>query len=216
MVINWGATKFPERVRNSQGTVLNSFERVNRAGNKLLAFRDMENNPNVRIPDFTTDRSVAEAWINDGLLVVCRTSLRGHSGHGIVLSQTIDELVDAPLYVKYVKKLKEFRVHIGGDTIIDVQEKRRRNDYEGETNNQVRNHHTGWVYCRENIVEPTELRDMARSALLALGLDFGAVDIIYNQHRDECTVLEVNTAPGLEGTTLTSYTNYFTELLNGR
>jgi D-alanine-D-alanine ligase-like ATP-grasp enzyme len=40
-------------------------------------------------------------------------------------------------------------------------------------------------------------------------LDFGAVDIIYNAKRNECYVLEVNTAPGLEGTTVEKYATKF-------
>ena len=38
-----------------------------------------------------------------------------------------------------------------------------------------------------------------------IGLDFGAVDIIYNNRDDVCYLLEVNTAPGLQGTTLEKY-----------
>ena len=42
-------------------------------------------------------------------------------------------------------------------------------------------------------------------AVGCLGLDFGAADIGWNSHDGEPSVYEVNTAPGLEGTTLDKY-----------
>ena len=40
-------------------------------------------------------------------------------------------------------------------------------------------------------------------------LDFGAVDLIWNEHENKCYVLEVNSAPGIEGTTLQQYVTAF-------
>lgn len=188
---------------------INNYERVAVASNKLSTFEVLKDKDGVRIPAFTTDRGVASGWLSNGVNVVCRTRLNGHSGDGIVLATKADELVDAPLYVQYVKKQKEFRVHVAFGEVIDVQEKRQRKDYDGEVNHQVRNHHTGWVYCREEVQEPDGLRQMAIATTVALGLDFGAVDIIWNQKRNECYVLEVNTAPGLEGTTVEKYAKVF-------
>jgi glutathione synthase/RimK-type ligase-like ATP-grasp enzyme len=119
------------------------------------------------------------------------------------------------LYVQYVKKQQEFRVHVAFGEVIDVQEKRKRKDLPEDfsTNFQVRNHQTGWVYCREDITEPNELRPMAVAATAALGLDFGAVDLIYNAKRNECFCLEINTAPGLEGQTVKKYADAFVRAL---
>jgi D-alanine-D-alanine ligase-like ATP-grasp enzyme len=36
-------------------------------------------------------------------------------------------------------------------------------------------------------------------------LDFGAVDVIWNEKQQRAYVLEVNTAPGLEGQTVDDY-----------
>lgn len=79
----------------------------------------------------------------------------------------------------------------------------------------IRNHANGFVFCRDNIIEPSDLRDVAIQAVTALGLDFGAVDVIWNEHYNKCYALEVNTAPGLEGTTLERYTNKIKELAYG-
>jgi glutathione synthase/RimK-type ligase-like ATP-grasp enzyme len=137
--------------------------------------------------------------------------LNGHSGRGIVLSTSDNghPLVNAPLYVKYKKKRKEFRVHVFQGAIIDVAEKRRmraerRPDiFDG----YIRNHANGWVFCRNSVVRPADLEGSALAACAALGLDFGAVDIIWNERENKSYVLEVNTAPGLMGTTLTNYAN---------
>ena len=78
----------------------------------------------------------------------------------------------------------------------------------------IRNIHTGWVYCRDNYIpDPTSIQ-LAIDAVQAVGLDFGAVDLIYNQHYNQFYILEVNTAPGLEGTTLINYVNAFIGDLN--
>jgi len=44
-------------------------------------------------------------------------------------------------------------------------------------------------------------------------LNFGAVDAIYNRKRDASFILEVNSAPGLENTTLQIYTNALRQLV---
>jgi D-alanine-D-alanine ligase-like ATP-grasp enzyme len=120
-----------------------------------------------------------------------------------------EDLVDAPLYVMYRKKKREYRVHVAFGRVIDVQQKRKRTNYDGTVDYAVRNHHTGWVYCREDVVDSTPRDNLAIRAVDALGLDFGAVDIIYNEHLDAFYLLEVNTAPGLEGTTVEKYNAAF-------
>lgn len=217
-LINWGNGRAPVGT-GPFSSISNSFAAVATASNKLSTFRALEGKDGIRIPVFTTDRSVAAGWIRDGVVVVCRTQLSGHSGAGIVLASSEAELVQAPLYVQYVKKQQEFRVHVAFGEVIDVQEKRRAkrdSDGDGEgvpANYQIRNHHTGWVYCRENITEPVGLREMAIRTVPELGLDFGAVDLIYNAKRNEVYVLEVNTAPGLEGSTVDKYAEAFVKEL---
>ena len=52
---------------------------------------------------------------------------------------------------------------------------------------------------------PEGIVEQAKRSVIEAGLDFGAVDVIYNVHHKKAYVLEVNTAPGLEGTTLEVY-----------
>lgn len=212
LVINWGTSKRPSWANSPvQPIIWNKTPNIGIASNKLTAFQAFQTAGITSIPDFCTDRATAAAWVGEGKVVVCRTSLNGHSGAGIVVAAREEDLVDAPLYVVYRKKKSEFRVHVAFGRVIDVQQKKKRSDYAGDVDYAVRNHHTGWVYCREGVVDSPRRDELATLAVAALGLDFGAVDIIYNEHLDSYFLLEVNTAPGLEGTTVEKYANAFTE-----
>lgn len=215
VVINWGLSAPPSwHTDGCPARIVNPFEKVAVAANKLSTFNALKAAGDVPIPDFTTDRAVALEWVRSGVLVVGRTKLNGHSGAGIILAAREEDVPEAcPLYVKYLKKKQEYRVHVAFGKVIDVQAKRKRTDYDGDVDYAVRNHHTGWVYCRENVEVSEPLTAAAVHAVAALGLDFGAVDIIYNQHHNTFTVLEVNTAPGLEGTSVENYAQTFYEAL---
>lgn len=205
VLINWGSSGVPVQRQVTADRVLNPFNNVKTASDKLLSFTKFAENAQLSIPQWTTDPEVARTFGT----VVCRTVLRGHSGNGIVLWEGQGDLPRAPLYTQYVKKKHEFRVHVMNGEVIDVQQKRKRRDFDGEPDTKVRNHQNGWVYCRENLDIPNDLKDQALLAISTLDLDFGAVDLIYNERQNRSYVLEVNTAPGLEGTTLENYVNGF-------
>ncbi len=206
-VINWGATAidlpWKERVR-----FLNAPEAVQRVSNKAAFFVDMQDED--WIPPFTGSMNEASDWIREGKKVVCRTILNGHGGIGIVIASTVDELVDAPLYVQYIPKKYEYRVHILDGEMIDVQKKVRRQGVE-PVDWKIRSHANGFIYQRHDINPPADVFSSARLAMGATDLHFGAVDVIYNSRQDRAYVLEINTAPGLEGQTVSSYADAFKE-----
>lgn len=213
IVINWGNSGNSRWLQRA-ARILNHPTRVQQAADKVYTFVRLAQNQ-VAIPDMTTSRDVARQWLQEpakfaGKLhaVVCRTLTRASQGRGIVLARTPLELVPAPLYTRYTPKEAEFRVHVMRGTIIDVQMKRRRNGF-NENNplsRYIRNHQFGWVFCRNDVAVPEVVKDLARRAVSALQLDFGAVDIGYHATYGS-VVYEVNTAPGLEGQTLESYKN---------
>jgi glutathione synthase/RimK-type ligase-like ATP-grasp enzyme len=228
LIVNWGSGRTPGWLTNPYlRHVLNLPHHVEVAGNKLLAFRKMQE-AGVSIPEFTTDHNVANDW---GCTFFGRKKLRGHSGVGIIVfdpeyphgeggmypapandnPHTND---NCPLYVKYIKKAAEYRVHVFNGEVIDIQQKRKRRDLDNEhVNYQVRSHSNGWVFCRDNIDIPNPaVGRESIAAMAALGLDFGAVDVIWNSHYKAAYVLEVNTAPGLEGETINKYANKIREL----
>jgi predicted ATP-grasp superfamily ATP-dependent carboligase len=75
----------------------------------------------------------------------------------------------------------------------------------------VQSHDNGWVFCQAGEVD-FAVQDLAMNAIKALGLDFGAVDVIIR--RGKAYILEVNSAPGLEGRTLQAYVEAIKEYLN--
>lgn len=108
----------------------------------------------------------------------------------------------------------EWRVHVFNGQAILSQLKMRRSGFQeiGGYTSLVRNHGAGYVYGvnypREDHPELAQVEQVAVDAVTALGLDFGAVDLIQKkQHGREIYVLEVNTAPGLEegGSSLQAY-----------
>jgi glutathione synthase/RimK-type ligase-like ATP-grasp enzyme len=212
IVLNWGNSN--PMFSLDRVTILNKPDAVKVASNKLTAFIKMKEG-GIKIPEFTTDIEQAKEWINNNRIVLCRKLLRSNSGKGIVIAKTVDDLVAAPLYVKYIRKEKEYRVHVFNGTVIDVVEKRRRRGYQESSvyNKYIRSYEQGWVFVREGITVTEDLNLAAINAVQTLGLDFGAVDIVIDKDNNP-VVLEVNTAPGLQGTTLQSYKNAVKEWFN--
>jgi len=208
LIINWGST---ERISN--GTYINQPEAVARACNKKASLESFKE-AGVPCPVFTYNRRTAEAWLQGDHTVVARTLLRAHSGRGIRIIDPAnrEKLPAAPLYTQYVKKADEYRVHVFGGQVLDMAQKKKRRAVNNEdVNYQIRSWRNGWVFCREGIEVPQEVLDASVRAVDCLGLDFGAVDVGYNAKRKECCVYEVNTAPGVEGTTIESYTRALLE-----
>lgn len=213
-IINWGSSSCPYRCLNNIGSVRN-------AANKLATFTALRDH--CVLPRYWVRR---EEIPDDAFPIVCRTILSGHSGAGIVIADTRGQLVDAPLYVEYVKKTEEYRVHVGhvpdehrgGPAfqencyeVIALQRKARNRDVENP-NWQVRNHANGFVFVRNDVNPDVEVINQAKLAIYHLGLDFGAVDIIWNRSQNRAYVLEVNTACGLEGQTIEDYARFFRSL----
>lgn len=170
------------------------------SSNKLVNFRALAAS-NVICPDWWTDMAAAP---ENPYPVVCRTILNGSCGKGIVIAKTAEELVDAPLYVKYVPKKEEYRVHVAFGKVIAVQRKARRLECENP-NWQIRNHENGFVFVHTGFQKNSDLCLLAHDAVEALKLPIGAVDIIWNEKNNQYYVLEVNTSPGLEGKTIDAY-----------
>lgn len=212
-VINWGCGS-TDLFQILGDNIINIPQSVRNCGNKLKFFQimshemlDEEDKP--RLPEWTTDAAVAQSWSAAGSLVVARTILNGHSAAGLVIINPGDPWTEAPLYTKYVKKQDEYRVHIVNGRVIDVQKKAKRRDFEGEHNHQVRNLANGYIYMREGVVAPDDVLEQAKRGMACSGLDFGACDVLWNNHFQQAYLLEINTAPGLTGSTLTAYAEAF-------
>lgn len=207
-VINWGSSRLPDHVVGSR--IINRPEAVANVTDKLRFFNLVRDNKRPRVPEFTTDRNLVRAWLQDGHKVVVRHTLQGHSGAGIeVLEGAGVDIPTAPLYTKYVPKKEEWRIHVmrldGELTIIDQQRKIRDPDFDGVPDWNVRSHANGFIFARNVDPAHPDVMTQALAALDVSGLDFGAVDVIYNHQQGQAYVLEINSAPGLVGTTIQSY-----------
>lgn len=216
VIINWGNsdTGMCGAQFQNASEVWNHPSYVKVAANKLLAF-DQMNSFGVPVVPFTTDHSAAVAWLQSGNDVVVRHKLRGHSGDGIeiIKSDAVHIIPTAPLYTKYCPKKYEYRVHVMFGVVVDVTRKIR--DPEREPLNwQIRSHQNGFIFARANLKHREQIEPVAIEAIQALGLHFGAVDIIIDENTHQPFVLEVNTAPGLEGQTLETYVNAFRNKLS--
>ena len=160
---------------------------------------------NIPALSFTTSQTEARQWASDGKVVVCRTLTHASEGKGIVISETPQDVVVAPVYTEYKKKKKEFRVHVFKDKVVHVLEKRRKSGYEGDADTKVRNTANGYVFCSENVVEPEGIRELALKASKVTQSDFKGVDIGWNEKKQELFVIEVNSAPGIEGSNVNRY-----------
>lgn len=216
LVINWGSSKIPDEVRKSR--IINPPEAVAICSNKLSFFEALSGK-GVSIPDWTNSFEQAVKWVTDGVVVCARTILNGHSANGLVLMHKDDpkSLVKAPLYTKYVPKKDEYRIHVINDKVVDVQRKALRNGYIEEhgadnVNYKIRNLANGFVYVRQGVDAPKQVIDEAIKAVRIVGLDFGAVDVVFNNKQDKAYVLEINSAPGLEGTSVENYAKALSEL----
>lgn len=201
LIINWGNSSYNGFDFGGTNHVVNDPYKVNNAINKRTTFSLLNNLEGVTVPRFSEAPVEAEGWGTD---VVVRHLLTASGGRGIELVPKGRPVPAAPLYVEYIKKKTEYRIHVFDGRIIDIAEKRKvagRND----VNSKIRNHANGWVFCRGNINPPQEVKDSAILAVLGIGLTFGAVDIIWNEYYKKAYVLEVNTAPGIIGSTIGAY-----------
>lgn len=209
LVVNWGNSTNTKELEKC--VMLNHPDKVVSVSNKKLFFEKVQGK--VRIPDFTTDYEEAAFWSKGGEQVIGRKILQGSGGVGIKLFKDyqffskFSQHNNIKLYTKYCLKKEEYRVHIFCGEVVLVQRKAKKSNLDsGVVNWQIRNHKNGFVFVKNEDREiPGDVINQALLAMEATELDFGAVDVIYNAFRDEATVLEINTAPGLEGSTVDTY-----------
>lgn len=208
LVINWGASDCP------YATTINNRGSIRHASCKLLTLQSLTTD-SVRVPQFTTSKDQVNDWLSNRELVLSRHVLNGSGGRGITVLDRADigSIPDAPLYTIYIPKLEEYRAHIAGGIPIHIQKKLRNRDVPDESVNwRIRNSSNGFVFS-SNLDTIGEVNPdvvvQAQNAVASLELDFGAVDVIVGKRDGLAYVLEVNTAPGIEGPTLDKYVEYF-------
>lgn len=201
-VINWGCTQCPPVLRGVP--VLNRWDAVRIATSKLATFKALAE-AGVPHVDFTTSKTEATKW-NVRNKVLGRDLDHGSQGRGITVYQPGELTNNHKFYTKYYKKERELRIHVFQGRVIFEQEKLKKNGAEN-ADKYVRSHDRGWCFAFHHLNDrpvPAAVKDIAIQAVHALGLDFGAVDVGWNG-KSGARVFEVNTAPGIEETSLKAY-----------
>jgi len=201
----------------------NKLEGIRNASNKLKA-RKVFMEESVSTPYTWSREEMMRADIEEIDLPIIGRPKSHYGGKGFYVYDSLMKLRDELRYNRhdihyfqsYIKKDREFRVHVASGKAIIVAEKivpeENKDGYVWnlgsrgacEEFNTLR-----WGEYREFIVESC-IREAAK-AVNALGLDYGAVDVIVKG--DSVFVLEVNTAPRLEEYGISRYAEYFKWLL---
>lgn len=221
LIINWGNTNNPSWLGGSNSVLLNPPDSVANAISKVTTYAKLRE---ASVPTLTTtdDAEVARSWVGEGCTVLARRDgLSSGAGITIIEKGSVWPSTNADFFAKYFPKTHEYRAHVFKGRVIDITQKKRTQDVEsGRTVYQrvVRSLDNGWIHAHDGIHLPSDARDRiynaAVAAVAALGLDFGAVDILakystkHPETLKEFAVCEVNTAPGLTNqSTLDAYKN---------
>ena len=187
-LINWGRGDLSE-LHTRPESVLNRPEAVKLASNKKKALKALKM---AGIPVLLTE--FATVYPRD-LPVVGRKNYHTQ-GAGFYICRTMPEVKAAreagcTHFQHYLEDCREFRVHVINNKVFRISERYGHKYVEDHT-------HSGgkFRYPKEFDLLP-EVRRYAKESVQAMGLDFGAVDMLYDNNNGQLYVLEVNSAPSL-------------------
>jgi glutathione synthase/RimK-type ligase-like ATP-grasp enzyme len=205
IVLRWGGV---EGDRYEDRRTLNKSAAIRTASSKVHSLRRFRE-AGVPVPRFTTDPNEARQW---GTVVFGRTS-QGFGGRGITVYQPGTNPGHHELFTEFIPNEREYRLHVCGGLVISIQRKyleRPNLDDHG----YIKNHQHGYVFQTPQKELNKSRQEAAIAAVEALGLDFGAVDLVVDRDNKEY-VLEVNTAPALSPLRLQHYAEALRKVLRG-
>jgi hypothetical protein len=193
LVVNWGSSNCP-----LYAGLLNHPNAVAVATSKTSTYRVLDDR-NVPTLQWTCEPHEAAGWFGLGDTVYARRVDRGRSGVGIEVCTEPAQIPWSGCFYTRGVVGREYRVHVIKGRVVRVQKR-----YKDDDGVAVRSHSNGYAFISSGFKTPAYLREVAMDAVRALGLDFGAVDLINCRERGPL-VLEVNTACGMEGSTSQVY-----------
>lgn len=205
-ILRWGNSE--QSQRDAYTPVINTGAAIRVAADKLAAFQRMAGS-GVRVPRYTSSAAEAEAW---GTVVFGRTR-HGSKGAGINVYNPANgaPLRGHALYTEFIPNSREYRIHVVGGVVVRVQRKYlEREELVGD--GYIKNHQHGYVFKQPRQELRESRHSQAVAAVEALGLDFGAVDLVVDDQGVEY-VLEVNTAPACSPLTATQYVKALAPLI---
>jgi len=160
-------------------------------------------------PEWTEDNEVANTWLAEGHTVIARKRIKGQTGAGIMVLKPGSTALDSEefkVFTKYIKKKREFRVNLFKHKVVNIREKVKVGP--SGMDSHVRSSSNGYTttHCRP-MSEP--LRDrliaLAEAASPVSESDFIGVDVCYNEYKDLLFLLEVNSGPSIEGSSVKDF-----------
>lgn len=192
MLLRWGNASLTEK-----HSIIQPAEGIARAGNKLVTLTLLKN-ADVLVPEFaTTCQNDGATWLGRSThgaggvdIAVYNTALGRPTGHH-------------DFYTKFVPNTREYRIHVFAGEILGVMGKYL--DFpEQAGEGYVKNYAHGYRFRTPNKELKPDRLEAAKKAVAAVGLDFGAVDLLIGED-GRAYVLEINSAPGLAPLTFSKY-----------
>lgn len=186
VLIRWGTAR---AVQYRAAKVLNKRASIETCVDKLKTLQVLKE-ANVSVPLFWESYTAAtypcifrirEHTQGNGFYVAC------YQEEGRVLQQNC-----SGYFLKMLSKQEEYRIFVVKDEIVLRYIKEREKP---DADPLIRNEYHGWRMRRVDSL-PEQLEELAKRAVSALNLDFGAVDLVKDPENNYY-VLEVNSAPEL-------------------
>lgn len=211
-IIRWGSQQDLPSGSPCERT-LNGVGALSIASSKLRALEKMEAAGISACPWFSPRRKTSSVSSLPELRelspegVVLGRSCHGSKGRDIRVFQPGEEPCGCELYTAYIPNTREYRIHVFQGEVIRVQGKYL--DFpEQHTNPYIKNYGQGFRFRAPDRELHKDRLETACAAVDALGLDFGAVDLLIGTDK-KCYVLEINTAPACSPLTARAYIERF-------
>lgn len=206
LIVNYGFGYWPDWLpKNAKVRWLNHPTAVYQKISKVWQL-DQFSDAGVPTLELTKERRTANRWLKAGHRVMARSDA-GMDGDGIQVVEPGQELPNSEFYTQYFDKTHEYRYHVFQGAVIDRVQKKRDTEhkmFEKPGQGDVRTWSNGWIFAHRSLHLPKAADEIMEraciNAVAAVGLDFGAVDILAKFDGDRleaCAVCEVNSAPGL-------------------
>lgn len=210
LILNWGVSTSPPW-SDPYYIWLNCPWNIGISANKT---RMMDAFLSAGIPSLTV---VKKEEVYPDTILVARHLLSSHSGLGIEIAKA-SEIGNAPLYTILEDFKVEQRIFIVNNRIVDIVQKKKMGKAKltamglEKADPYVKSHRKGWVFARNDIEEtPAMAKEIAIEAMIAVGLEFGCVDVAWS-NPNKCRVIETNSTPGFKNTiTLEKFANAIRE-----
>lgn len=173
---------------------------------KLTQYKYFKEN-NIPAVEFTESLDEALEWSLQGHTVMARTKTKGQTGSGIFVClpqvDAFDFAEPVKVFTKYISHKREFRVNLFKGELVNVREKKKKTGFKGG-DFHIRNLANGYTTAKCSSY-PNQIVDIAKQASLCSSSDLIGVDIGYNELKDFAFVIEVNSGPSIEGSSVQDF-----------